>query len=182
MSVAAYRFDNAKRRRPESHARQARLTPAYVLEPVRDLLNGIGLDPCTEPDNPTRARRFYCLPADGCAFPWNSISVFCNPPYGEVRLRWVKRCIAEGGSRKVVLLIPAHTETRTFQLALENCVDVLFVRARLRFGVPRANGRQEAASHGSALFGFGVSLATLSDLGPVFQMVGTRRSRARRAR
>jgi len=170
--VAAHRFDNAKRRRPESHARQAMLTPEYVLEPVRKLLGSIELDPCTEPDNPTKARHFYCLPADGCALPWRASTVFCNPPYGEIRRRWVKRCIEEGGARKVVLLIPAHTETKTFQMALEACTDVLFVRARLRFGVLRANRRQEAASHGSALFGFGVSLAPLADLGPVLQVVG----------
>lgn len=175
MGVAAHRFDNAKRRRPESHVRQAMLTPPYVLEPVRRLLGGIGLDPCTEPDNPTKARKFYCPPADGCTLPWNASSVFCNPPYGEIRRRWVERCIEEGGSRKVVLLIPAHTETRTFQLALESCTDVLFVRARLRFGVLRENRRQEAASHGSALFGFGVSLAPLVELGPVFQMIETRK-------
>jgi hypothetical protein len=58
MSIAVHRFDNEKRRRPEHHDRQAMLTPAYVLEPIRKLLSGsIGLDPCTEPDNPTRAER-----------------------------------------------------------------------------------------------------------------------------
>jgi hypothetical protein len=145
------------------------LTPAYVLEPIRKLLGGIGLDPCTEPDNPTRARKFYCPPADGCELPWNAPSVFCNPPYGEVRRRWVERCVREGRSRKVVLLIPAHTETRTFQFALESCTDVLFICARLRFGVLRENRRQEAASHGSALFGFGVSLVPLAELGQVFR-------------
>ena len=37
MGVASHRFDNTKRRRPESHARQAMLTPAYVLDPVTGL-------------------------------------------------------------------------------------------------------------------------------------------------
>ena len=93
--------------------------------------------------------------------------MWCNPPYGEARDRWVDRCIAEGGQRKVLLLIPAHTETRTFQRALGACASVLLVRARLRFGVLRENGRQEAASHGSALFGFGVDLSPLRELGTV---------------
>lgn len=167
MPEASHRFDNAKRRRPDSHHRQAMLTPDYVLEPVRRLLGGIGLDPCTEPDNPTRAAAFYHLPADGCAEPWDAETVFCNPPYGEARDRWVDRCIAEGASRRVVLLIPSHTETRTFQRALAACSSVLLVKARLRFGVLRDNGRQEAASHGSALFGFGVDLGPLAHLGTV---------------
>ena len=169
-AVAAHRFDNAKRRRPEHHARQAMLTPTYVLEPIRDLLGGIGLDPCTEPDNPTGAELFYHLPQDGCALPWDADSVFCNPPYGEARNRWVERCIAEGERRKVVLLIPSHTETRIFQDALDACDSVCLVRARLRFGVVRENGRQEAASHGSAVFGFGVSVESLQDLGAVLQV------------
>ena len=149
------------------------LTPSYVLEPIRALLGGIGLDPCTDPDNPTNADSFYCLPADGCAAPWNAETVFCNPPYGEVRDRWVERCISEGGHRKVVLLIPSHTETRTVQRALTQCTSVLFFKARLRFGVLRENRRQEAASHGSALFGFGVDLSPLCALGVPMRRIET---------
>lgn len=117
---ARARFDNAKRRRPENHDRQRQLTPAYILEPCRVLLGGFDLDPCTEPDNPTQARRYCCPPRDGCAdsYPWwgssTSWSVWCNPPYGEARGRWTRRCVDAGaeGSR-VLLLIPAHTETRS---------------------------------------------------------------------
>lgn len=166
--AAESRFDNAKRRRPEDHIRQAMLTPPYVLEPVRQLMCGIGLDPCTEPDNPTEADQFYCLPADGCEMPWEAKTVFCNPPYGEARNRWVRRCIAEGQKRKVVLLIPSHTDTRIFQEALVSCTSVLFLRGRLKFGVLRMNGRQEAASHGSALLGFGIDLSPLTKLGVCF--------------
>ena len=166
---ALFRFDNAKRRRPDSHARQAMLTPAYVLEPIRTLLGGIGLDPCTEPDNPTRAERFYCLPADGAKLSWDARSVFCNPPYGEARARWVDRCISESASRPVVLLIPAHPDTNVVQKALISCTSVLFVRSRLRFGVLRESGQEEAASHGSAIFGFGVDVEPLRNLGVVLR-------------
>lgn len=168
MNIASNRFDNAKRRRPDEHVRQAMLTPEYVLEPLRSMFGGqIGLDPCTEPDNPTKALHFYHLPMDGCALPWDAETVWCNPPYGEAKDRWVDRCISEGLHRKVALIIPSHTETRTFQRALAACHSVLFVRARLRFGVLRENRRQEAASHGSAVFGFGVDVAPLSSLGIV---------------
>lgn len=169
MTVAAHRFDNAKRRRAGNHDRQRMLTPAYVLEPIRDLLQGIGLDPCTEQDNPTQAAKFYALPDDGLTLDWTANSVFCNPPYGEAREPWVRRCIESGRSRPTVLLIPAHTETKIFQAALQNCRSVCLVRARLRFGSVRQNGRQEAASHGSAIFGFGVDVAPLSSLGAVLR-------------
>lgn len=179
MNIASHRFDNAKRRRPDSHARQAMLTPGYALEPIREALGGIGLDPCTEPDNPTRADCIYHLPMDGCSLPWESHSVFCNPPYGEARNRWVEKCIAEGARRKVVLLIPSHTETRVFQAALKACSAVVLVQGRLRFGVLRENGRQEAASHGSAIFCFGnVQVAPLATLGVVLTVDAARASAA----
>jgi hypothetical protein len=139
------------------------------LEPIRELLGGIGLDPCTEPDNPTKADAWYSPPQDGCSLPWDWPAVFCNPPYGEARNRWVDRCIEEGKHRKVVLLIPSHTETRIFQKAMEMSDSVLFVQARLRFGVVRDNGRQEAASHGSAILGFGVDVTPLGSLGVVMK-------------
>jgi DNA N-6-adenine-methyltransferase (Dam) len=168
MTIAFHRFDNEKRRRPEHHARQAMLTPPYVLEPVRRLLGGIELDPCTEPDNPTGAVRFYCPPQDGCALPWDARTVFCNPPYGEVRWRWVDRCITEAGrGARVILLMPASTDTRTFQKAFASSTTCLFLQGRVKFGVLRENRRQEAASHGSALIGFGVDLTPLDSLGVV---------------
>jgi len=165
MSISSYRFDNAKRRRAEDHERQRMLTPSYILEPIRDLLEGIDLDPCTEPDNPTRADRFYSPPTDGASQSWDARSIFCNPPYGEARGRWVDKAIEVGSKSKVILLIPAHTETKIFQRALNACTSVLLVKARLRFGIVRKNGAKEAASHGSALFGFGVDLAPIGFLG-----------------
>lgn len=166
---ASHRFDNAKRRRAGAHDRQRMLTPEYVLALVRKLFGGrIDLDPCTEPNNPTGARLFYSLPEDGRVLPWDARNVFCNPPYGEARNKWVDRCIASGKVRPTVLLIPAHTETQTAQLALRECTSVCFVQARLRFGAVRKNGRKEAASHGSMILGFGVDLRPLSPLGTVF--------------
>lgn len=169
-AAARYRFDNAKRRRGDDHERQRMLTPPYVLEPVRKLLGGFELDPCTEPDNPCGAKKFFCLPVDGCAQPWKGQTIWCNPPYGEARDRWVQKCIEEAKSgKRIVLLIPSHTDTRTFQRAVTSATSILFTKGRLKFGVVRANGRQEAASHGSALIGYNVDLSSLSGLGVVFQ-------------
>ena len=172
-SNASHRFDNAKRRRSDEHDRQAFATPRYLFDPLNLILGGVGLDPCTEPDNPLGADRFYCLPADGAALPWDADTVFCNPPYGEARGRWVDRCIAAGAEgRRVALLIPAHTETRIAQRALAASTTVLFVKARLRFGVLRDNGRQEAASHGSMLCAFGP--LDLSPMAPEYGIVMSR--------
>jgi hypothetical protein len=162
-AVASHRFDNAKRRRPDEHHRQAMLTPAYILEPLRAVMGGIDLDPCTEPDNPTGAAAFYHLPMDGAALPWDAQRIFVNPPYAEAKDRWSQRCRAEAATGKVIaLLVPSHTETRTAQALLAACTSVLFVKARLRFGVLRENRRQEAASHGSAIFGFNLDLSPMA--------------------
>lgn len=168
LTNAKHRFNNSVRYRDDTHPMQAQLTPHYVLEPVRQLLGGISLDPCTEPDNPTRADTFYSLPCDGCEASWDTAkTVWCNPPYGSARNRWIEKCVAEGYKRKVVLLIPSHTETLATQRALKYCSSALFVRARLKFGLVRDNGREFAASHGSILFGFGVDLSPLDFLGIV---------------
>lgn len=167
MKSAATRFSNDLRYRPEDHESQCQLTPAYVLDPVRVSLGGeIGLDPCTTADNPARAGRFYCPPADGAAEPWDADSIFVNPPYSKARERWVRRCTEAGlAGSSVVLLMPAATDTRTFQDALETASAVVFIRGRVKFGVLRDNRRQAAASHPSALIGWNTDLEPCSLLG-----------------
>lgn len=165
---ASSRFSNELRYRDESDPRQVALTPAYILTAVRLVLDGIGLDPCTEPDNPTDADTFYAPPQDGAELPWDARSVYCNPLYGKARERWVNRCIeaAERGTR-VVLLIPAHPDTRVFQRCIRTASAVLFIRGRVKFGVLRPNRRQVAASHPSALIGWNVDFSGIRHLGTV---------------
>jgi hypothetical protein len=79
MSLARHRFDNGPRYLSAGDDRHRRLTPSYVLEPIKQLFGGvIGLDPCTEPDNPTGAQAFYAPPVDGLAMPWDASTVFVN--------------------------------------------------------------------------------------------------------
>lgn len=167
MRTAQHRFSNQLRYRPEDHERQTQLTPSYVLEPVIKALGGwIGLDPCTTLENPCGARRFYSPPQDGAVLPWDAGSIFCNPPYGKARERWVHRCIqAAGEGRRVVLLMPAATDTRIFQGALGSATGAVLIRGRVKFGVLRPNRRQAAASHPSALIGWNVDLAPCVHLG-----------------
>jgi hypothetical protein len=164
--LAASRFNNDLRYRDGAHPSQAQLTPDYVLGPVREALGGIALDPCTEPDNPTGAAAFYALPVDGAAQPWEAASVYVNPPYGKAREPWVRRCVQAGAlGQRVVLLIPAATDTRIFQEALASATAAVFIKGRVKFGVLRPNRRQQAASHPSALIGWNVSLAPCAHLG-----------------
>ncbi|MBN9208155.1 MAG: hypothetical protein J0H96_05755 [Microbacterium ginsengisoli] len=164
---ASHRFSNDLRRRAGDHIMQRQLTPPYVLEPVRAALGGsIALDPCTEPDNPTRAARFYTVDDDGLAQAWWEPTIFVNPPYGEARGDWVK--LAQGAGvrgSKVIMLIPAHTDTRIFQSAMQSATSMVLIKGRVKFGVLRENRRQEAASHPSALIGWNVDLRECDHLG-----------------
>jgi len=151
---------------------QRQLTPHYVLEPVRSDLGGIGLDPCTEPDNPTGADAFYTVADDGLHQPWITSdwrpTIYVNPPYGKAREPWVLRCMDAGArGQKVVLLIPAHTDTRIWHQAMETASAVCFIKGRVKFGVLRENRRQEAASHPSALISWNVTLDACAELGHV---------------
>jgi hypothetical protein len=133
-----------------------------------DLGCQIGLDPCTFSDNPTGADMFYTPRTDGLCQTWAAgmPSVFCNPPYGKAREPWVEKCIQAGArGQRVVLLIPAATDTRIFQRAVSTATAVVFVRGRVKFGSRRDNGRQHAASHPSALIGWNTSLEACARLG-----------------
>lgn len=167
MSVAAHRFSNDLRYRASTHPNQTQLTPSYVLEPIREDLGGvIGLDPCTEPDNPTGAKRFYTAAQNGLILPWEHRSIYVNPPYGKAREPWVDRCMmaAEDGT-PVILLIPAATDTRIFQRALKSAGRAVLIQGRVKFGILRPNRRQQAASHPSALIGWNVNLSSCAHLG-----------------
>ncbi len=177
--MSAGRFaSNDIRYRDGEHPNQTQFTPSYVLDPVRvDLGGSIGLDPCTTADNPVGATYFYTVEDDGLDLntswwyaPTEEIAfidtLFVNPPYSKAREPWVERCITAGDrGQKVVLLIPAATDTRIFQKAVSTSTAVVFVKGRVKFGTLRPNRRQVAASHPSALIGWNLSLAACADLG-----------------
>jgi DNA N-6-adenine-methyltransferase (Dam) len=169
---ARHRFDNAVKHRDDAHPAQVQLTPAYILEPVRMALGGfIELDPCTTPDNPCGAQDFYTPPQDGSLEPWDAGTIYVNPPYSAARNKWVRKCVDAGlNGSIVILLMPAATDTETFQLAATWAEAVLFIKGRVRFGVPRPDGTHEmAASHPSALFGWNTDLAPCKHLGLVMR-------------
>lgn len=170
--MTEHRFNNDLRYRGDSHEAQRQLTPPYVLEPVREALGVIYLDPCTEPDNPCGARVFYTAETDGVERSWDFRTIYVNPPYSKARERWVRRCIeaAEAGSQ-VVLLMPSHTDTRLFHLAIESASHVVFIKGRVKFGVLRQNRRQEAATHPSCLIAWNLRDAVpLAPLGAVWTL------------
>ena len=159
---------NDIRYRSGDHPNQTQFTPTYVLDPVRVDLGGvIGLDPCTTLDNPVGAATFYTPEDDGLVQPWDvADTIFVNPPYSKAREPWVERCIAAGErGLRVILLMPAATDTRIFQTAVSTSTAVVYIKGRVKFGTLRPNRRQHAASHPSALIGWNTDLEACSALG-----------------
>jgi hypothetical protein len=164
---ASHRFDNGLRYRDAEHPDNTQFTPSYVLDLVRVDLGGIiSLDPCTTDDNPVDALAVFTPADDGLLRDWNGRTIFVNPPYGKAREPWVQKCIDAGAlGQRVILLIPAATDTRIFQKAVSTSTAVVFVRGRLKFGTLRPNRRQHAASHPSALIGWNTHLHACERLG-----------------
>ena len=106
----------------------------------QDLFNALNtihhftLDPASTDDN-AKCEKHYTAVENGLAQNWGGETVFCNPPYGRELAKWVKKAYEESRKprTKVVMLIPARTDTRWFH---EYCVKgkIEFLKGRLKFG------------------------------------------------
>jgi phage N-6-adenine-methyltransferase len=104
-----------------------------------------------------RCLRYYTIEDDGLKQSWAGESVWCNPPYSDIR-PWVEKAWAEDGrARSVVLLLPANrTEQGWWQDLVEPYRDhgtslhVEFLRGRQRF---IAAGRRHVGANERPPFG-----------------------------
>ena len=122
-------------------------SPGWIVEPAREVMGGIDLDPasCEEANGTIRADRYFTANDDGLAQPWTG-RVWLNPPYSDRDLiRWVSKLVDAADSGAVpeaVMLLPAYTETRMGQAALARCDAVAFPASRVQFnrpGLPATN-------------------------------------------
>lgn len=90
------------------------------------------LDPCSTDEN-AKCAKHYTKEQDGLAQSWAGEVVFCNPPYGRNIGAWVKKCAEESKHARVVLLIPARTDTAYFHDYIYGKAEVEFLRGRLKF-------------------------------------------------
>jgi site-specific DNA-methyltransferase (adenine-specific) len=96
------------------------------------------LDACALPEN-AKCRLFFTPKINGLAQDWSGHTVFCNPPYGCKISAWVEKCYRESRKRntKVVMLIPARTDTVYFHRFIYKVAEIRFVKGRLKFGNAR---------------------------------------------
>lgn len=137
------------------------LTPPPVLDAIRGFFRGpIGLDPATEPSNPTDAEYYYTRVNDGLTIPWQG-PVFVNPPYGKELMPWVIKITDEAKTvTPIVALLPGQRfETLVWQERLlphPNLYAICFIRGRLKFLRPSGEVAK-SNPYGSMLYIFDVN-------------------------
>ena len=92
------------------------------------------LDPCATDDN-HKTRKYYTQNDDGLSQDWEGETVFVNPPYSNLS-QWVEKSYRESlkDDTKVVLLIPARTDTRYWHDYVMKASEIHFIKGRLKFG------------------------------------------------
>lgn len=115
-------------------------TPKWILDGVRESIqDDIDLDPATAPDNPTRARVFYC--ENGLELPWEGSDLFLNPPWSrKLKLPiapWVARLNEYVERyrrlRPAFLVCPASANALWFQRHVFTADAILFPRGRVKY-------------------------------------------------
>ena len=99
-------------------------------------------DPCCEPET-AKCAKYYTKETDGLSQSWGGETVFCNPPYGRQLGKWIKKCAEESRHAKVVMLIPARTDTKAFHEYIYHKAEIRFIKGRLHF---RIDGKDQGSA------------------------------------
>lgn len=110
-------------------------TPQDFFDKLNWRFGGFTLDPCASPYN-TKCANFYTKAEDGLTKNWEGETVFVNPPYGRGIDRWISKAYREGLKERtrVVMLIPARTDTRYWHDYVMRAKEIHFIKGRLKFG------------------------------------------------
>lgn len=91
------------------------------------------LDACALPEN-AKCDQYFTPEQDGLKHDWVG-TVWCNPPYGREIGTWVEKAYqAALGGAKVVMLLPARTDTKWFHKYIYGKAEIRFIKGRLKFG------------------------------------------------
>ena len=114
-----------------------RYTPEEILGCVRQV-GSIVLDPCTTPDNRTKAEHFFIFEDNGLEQEWyenfKDGLIFVNPPFSKLRL-WMNKCVKEAEKGcQIIALLPGDTSTLWFHNYVGISADNLcFYKGRIEF-------------------------------------------------
>lgn len=130
-------------------------TPPEILALVRQV-GRLEFDPCTAPDNPTKATFFATEKQNGLALNWTWYAkaglAFVNPPYGRAlsgtksKPGWAQKIALEARAGcPMIVLVPARTDTAWWNLIADSTQAVCFWRGRISFVNSATKEREDPA-------------------------------------
>ena len=110
-------------------------TPEEFFEKLDWRFGPFDLDPCADPTN-AKCANFFTEAENGLTKNWEGFTSFINPPYGRGFDKWIQKSYEESRKEdtRVVMLIPARTDTKYWHNYVMKADEVYFVKGRLKFG------------------------------------------------
>ena len=110
-------------------------TPQEFFDKLNWRFGPFDLDPCANATN-AKCSKFYTEQDDGLSKSWEGFNSFINPPYGRGIDKWIKKAYEESRKEntKVIMLIPARTDTKYWHQYVMKADEIHFVKGRLKFG------------------------------------------------
>ena len=110
-------------------------TPQTFYDRLNWRFGPFDLDPCANIHN-AKCANFFTEAEDGLSKDWAGFTAFVNPPYGKGIAAWIKKGYESSldGETRVVMLIPARTDTKYWHNYVMKADEIHFVKGRLKFG------------------------------------------------
>ena len=110
-------------------------TPPRLWKSLSNAVGGFDLDPASGCEPVPIANETYTEEDNGLRQNWFG-TVWCNPPYSNPG-EWLEKAIAEhcskGNTDRILLLLPARTNTNWFSNNIRNADAVLFFDSKISF-------------------------------------------------
>lgn len=136
-------------------------TPRSLIARLEREFGRFELDVCADEKNKV-CERFFDKDKNGLEQSWNSSFVWCNPPYSQ-KIEWIEKATLEANNgARVIMLLPAFTETFFFREMKSKSQWLLFLNGRLVFNEHK---QKETAKFSSVLAFFNLEKKELADLG-----------------
>ena len=140
-------------------------TPCHYTDIAHRVMGGIDLDPFSsaKANKVIKAKRFFDIKSNAFNQKWfdSKGTVFMNPPYSRELIypstnifinHWQNKSISQA-----IVLVNNATETKWFQLLLQNATSVCFVKKRISFTSP--DGKNVSGNtRGQVFFYFGTRI------------------------
>lgn len=136
-------------------------TPRSLITRLEREFGKFDLDVCASNKNRV-CERFFDKDQNGLEQPWDGLLIWCNPPYSQ-KNEFIDKAHREAQKgTKIIILMPAFTETAWFRDLKAKSQWLLFLNGRLVFN---EHEQKETAKFSSVIAFFNIDKSELEDLG-----------------